>query len=62
MSLTITGVIVTVLVMLSSQLGLPFTEAELSTTVTVLFGLVGAGMSYWGRIRKGDIDWFGRRV
>jgi hypothetical protein len=61
MSLTIQGWIIGLLVFLANHFGLPFTEAELTTTVSVIVGLISFIMIYWGRYRKGDINVWGGR-
>jgi len=61
MSLTFTGFFIGALVYLANHLGLPFTEAELSTTVEVIGGFFSLALVYWGRFRQGDMSWFGTK-
>jgi hypothetical protein len=58
MSLTITGLIITAL---TNFLGPVVTTGQVESFVTVAGLIIGLAVSYWGRIRQGDVDWMGRK-
>ena len=59
-SLTIGGVVVSILGTILVQVG--FSEACTNEIVTMLPVVVGGVMSYVGRYRNGGVDVFGRKV
>ena len=61
MSLTINGLIVGVIAYLLKGADMPVVEGGVETFVQVAIALIGAGGVYWGRYRKGDINFFGGR-
>jgi hypothetical protein len=62
MSLTIQAWVLGVAVWGVNQWGLPFTEAELSTTITVILGILSAIGVWYGRYRAGDINFWGKKI
>lgn len=65
MSLTIIGIIVAVLAKIADIAGFhgsTVTTENLTQLVTVGGQIVGILLAYYGRVRKGDVDYFGRRL
>lgn len=61
MSLTITGLFIGVITLLAEGVGVQIGSEELTSTLAILGKLAAVGTIYWGRIRKGDLNWFGGR-
>lgn len=61
-SLTIVGVIVTVLSTFLEGAGIPFTDMQLSQFAESIVFALGVLLAYIGRVRQGDITWYGKRV
>ena len=57
MSLTISGIVVSVAGTLLMKWG--FSEVCTSEIIANAPLVIGGLMSYWGRIRQGDVNWFG---
>lgn len=64
MSLTIASAIVLILSFIAKVTGqdLPWTEAEIESTVTTIIGLLAGIGIWWGRVRAGGVNWFGIRT
>lgn len=60
-SLTTSSLVVMALVFLFQHVGLDIAEAEVAQTVSTIVSIAAAAAAYYGRVRKGDIDIFGRR-
>lgn len=60
-SLTITGIIITLIMFLGETVGVEVVEADLQTTITTLGQLIGILIAWYGRVRVGDIGWLGKR-
>lgn len=61
MSLTISGLFIGVIVLLTESVGVEIGTEELTATLATLGKVLAAGMIYWGRIRKGDLNPLGFR-
>ena len=61
MSLTISGLFIGVIVLLAEAVGVQIGSEELTSTITTLGKIFAAGTIYWGRMRVGDLNWFGGR-
>ena len=61
MSLTIIGVLIAFLSWLAQNFGLNFTESDAETAIKVLGELVGLLVAFYGRVRVGDLEWWGGR-
>lgn len=61
LSLTQVGNYVVLASILVSLLKLNITEAELQTVAEAIVALVGVGMAWYGRYRKGDLTLLGAR-
>ena len=62
MSITISGAILWVVNQLSVWSGVtPFTSQDYQGTVHVVVFIGALIMVWWGRVRKGDIYWWGGR-
>ena len=64
MSLTLAGLIVLVLSSLAKASGfnLHIGEAEVSKVLTTSAEVIGLAMAYYGRVRQGNITWYGKRL
>ena len=62
MSLTIQGFIVTVLATIIRTFDLDIDEGQVTEAVTSVALVVGFVATYVGRVRQGDITWYGKRV
>lgn len=62
-SVTIAGIIASLIGTIAKQLNyeLPFTGEEISNAILVILSVGGLVVAYIGRVRKGDIDWLGRK-
>lgn len=58
MSLTITGLIT---IAITNLLGPVVTSGQVESFVTVAGLLIGLAVSWYGRVRQGDINWLGRK-
>lgn len=61
MSITIIGLLISFLAWLSQNFGLNFTESEAEATIKVLVELGGLFVALFGRLRIGDLRWWGGR-
>lgn len=61
MSITITGLIIELLTWLSVKFQINLPQAEIDGFVKTIVALVGFGLIWWGRYRKGDITPIGSR-
>ncbi len=61
MSLTLKGIIVLLLASLLHSADLDVPNERLTDFVELGAMLVGAGLAWYGRVRKGDVDWLGFR-
>lgn len=61
MSITISGLIITVISFVVSRYGLPFTEAEINSVVIGLAEVIGIAIAWYGRYRQGDITALGTK-
>lgn len=63
MSITIAGLIIALLGSLANKVGFVFnvSDSELVRLVEVVGQVVGLGMAWYGRVRKGDISALGAR-
>ena len=43
------------------KIGVNVDANALSTTIATLVQIIGGVMVYWGRVRQGDITWYGAR-
>ncbi len=60
-SLTITGIIISALCFILPRLGISVLETDIATTITTIGLVVGGLTSYVGRVRQGDITWYGKK-
>jgi len=62
MSATIAGLISAILAVIvgSEAVDVPTTE-ELEATIATVWLLGSLLVSWWGRVRKGDVTWWGKR-
>jgi hypothetical protein len=62
-SITIVGLIVAFIGTLTSafNIQLPYTPEEIEKALTVLVTLIGLAVAWYGRWRKGDVSFFGKR-
>jgi len=60
-SVTIVGILVMFLSNIMDSLDLPIVQDDLVATVNTLILLVGGLVAWYGRWRKGDITWYGKR-
>ena len=58
-SLTFLGLISQLIASVFTTFQIPITENEWDTFVKVLWMLISLGVSAYGRIRHGDINWLG---
>lgn len=58
-SITITGLIIILVGFLLERSGIVIAPDKLQTTIEVLIQISGLIVSYWGRYRQGDIQWYG---
>jgi hypothetical protein len=63
-SATYIGAIVSFLAFLAKVLDveLPYTNEEIEKAIIVIAGIVGFLITLYGRFRKGDLKWTGKRV
>lgn len=63
-SLTLSGAIAMLLAFLAQSLGIeiPYTTEQVTTAVVTVVGLLGFVITYLGRVRQGDITWYGKKV
>lgn len=61
MSLTIQGLVITVLTLLVQTFDLDIDEGYITELVTGIITVVGLVVTYVGRVRIGDITWYGKR-
>ena len=61
MSLTITGVIVSVVVWLADRAGVKLGTEQIAEFLITGGQIIGMVLIYWGRMRKGDLNLFGGR-
>ena len=61
MSVTIAGVLVSLLAYILRQAGLPYVPEELEQIITGITQVVGLLIAWYGRIRKGDLTLIGTR-
>ena len=61
MSLTIKGLITTVIGMGLAKGGINVADVDLTTTISTLMQIIGAIIVYIGRYRQGDITIFGNK-
>ena len=62
MSLTLSSLFITALGFIFEHAGIKVGNDEIGTFVNVALQTVGALGIYWGRYRKGDVSWFGKKV
>ena len=60
-SLTITGLVASLVGFTLHQSGFEVSPGELDTFATILLQLAGIFIAWYGRVRKGDISLFGKR-
>lgn len=60
-SLTLRGLLVMILSFVLSETGMPGVEGKVEIFIEVLFALAGIGMVYFGRLRLGGLNIFGKR-
>ena len=60
-SLTITGLLVSVIAMVAQQSGLDITHTQIESFVYVVVQLGGLVLAWYGRVKAGGITWYGRR-
>lgn len=60
-SLTLKGAIILLLAFLAKTLNveLPYTPDQVTNAIVTLIGVIGFVMTYIGRVRHGDITWYG---
>ena len=61
MSLTLSGLVIGVLAILAQNANVNIAPENIQTTVETIAQFAAVAMIYWGRIRKGDLNWFGGR-
>jgi len=61
-SVTITGLVITLLSSLAIMFDLDVGMEEIAGVVTSAGTLIGIALAWYGRVRKGDITWYGRRI
>ena len=63
-SLTIAGVIAMALATLAKAINyeLPYTQEALSESIYNLLQIIGLITAYIGRVRLGDITWYGKKI
>lgn len=62
MSITITGLIVMVLVKVFQLTGIQVAPEALQTTVETIIYVIAGLTAYIGRVRVGDITWYGKKL
>lgn len=62
MSLTLVGLVVAVLATVLKAAGVEVPNEALTTWVLTAGQIIGALAVYLGRVRQGDITWYGRKV
>ena len=58
-SLTLTGLVVSVLALILPKMGVSVLESDLATTVSTIIAIVGGVAVYVGRVRQGDVNLLG---
>ena len=63
-SMTVAGVLAMLLGAIAKQINhqLPVTEQDIANTVTTIIQVLGLLLAYIGRVRQGDITWYGRKI
>lgn len=63
MSITIAAAFATILLAMAQALNIPlkFTEDELAKILMALFTAISGAVAWYGRVRIGDVDGFGRK-
>ena len=61
-SLTIQSVLVLFVAFMKEVLGIEFTASEYETALMVVVGLVAGFLGWYGRVRAGGVNKFGKRV
>ena len=61
-SITITGLVITLASALAQIFDLDIGLETLTNLVTSSGMLIGIAISWYGRVRTGDITWYGRRL
>jgi hydrogenase/urease accessory protein HupE len=62
-SMTIAGILAMVLGAIAKQLNrqLPASEQDIANAITTVIQVLGLLLAYIGRVRQGDITWYGAR-
>lgn len=60
-SLTYTGIIVSIVGFILSQLGVPFEMEQLTASIAFILNIGGALVALYGRFRNGDVTWSGAK-
>lgn len=62
-SLTLSGAIAMLLSFLAQSLGveIPYTTEQVTTAILTITGILGFIFTYIGRVRHGDITWYGAK-
>lgn len=61
-SLTIKGFVIASISLISKTLDLDFDEGQVTEVVEAVFLIGGMAAIYIGRVRRGDITWYGKRI
>ena len=63
-SATIAGILVMVLGAIAKLINIEFSisEQELTNALLTIIQILGLILAYIGRVRQGDISWYGRRI
>ena len=63
-SMTIAGVLAMVLGAVAKQINhqLPVSEQDLANSISTVIQILGLFLAYIGRVRHGDITWYGARI
>jgi len=63
-SATIAGILVMVLGAIAKQINIEFsiTEQDLTNVLVTIIQILGLFLAYLGRVRQGDITWYGRKI
>ena len=59
MSVTISGLAIGVVIFICESVGVEIGTEEITQFIATAGKFISAGMIYWGRFRKGDINPFG---
>jgi hypothetical protein len=64
MSTTMIGIFLAAIAYIAKASGLDIhiDEGQVQTTITTIATVIGLGIAYFGRVRKGDITWYGKRI